>query len=268
MGKNTTLNKERLLYFINHFLDHYPPFFSLIRSQEAYFFSKHTKLKKPSLDFGCGDGHFAKTCFEGSTIDVGLDVIQSRINESKKENIYRETIIYDGNIIPFPSSYFSTVVSNCVLEHIAHIDKTLAEISRVTKKNGLFYTTVMAARWDKATLGNKIFGRSYQTFMRKQQVHINLLTPKQWRKAFENVGFEVVDEVGYLSDTNSLWLDIMHYFSIPSLIEYKFFGRWTLMSSLLRATRFDRFVKSKISIPIKASRSAAIWYILKKKHSA
>jgi len=46
-------------------------------------------MKKPLLDFGSGDGFFASTIFNKKGIDVGLDVLSSRINESPQTNIYK-----------------------------------------------------------------------------------------------------------------------------------------------------------------------------------
>ena len=122
-------------------------FHSFIRPQEAMLFQKYLRyIKPPVLDFGCGDGFFAETVFGKGKIDVGLDLLNSRANEAESKKIYKKISYYDGSTIPYPTHYFQTVISNCVLEHIIEINKSLNEIHRVLKPNGYFLTTVMTER--------------------------------------------------------------------------------------------------------------------------
>lgn len=256
--------KSDLNFFIGKYLENRPLFFSLIRPQEAVLFKKHTKLKPPVLDYGCGDGFFAEVVFGKGKIDVGLDIKESRIDEAKKNGMYKKTVIYDGKKIPFPANHFETIISNCVMEHIPALNQSVFEINRVLTPGGYFIVTVMTDKWENYQFGARLFGDFYRSYMRKVQEHHNLLGRAKWRKTFESKGFKVVKEIGYLSGKASMWLDISHYLSFPSLISYKLVGKWNVTPKINKLLRID-FILSKIirKFPI-INNSAALFYILKK----
>src|SRR3989338_8105550 len=113
-----------MTYFIRKYLEGRPMFLSIIRAKEASLFQKHKKyIKRRVLDFGCGDGFFAETVFGKNKITVGLDLTESRARIAEEEKIYKKIVYYDGGKIPFPGHYFSTVISNCFLEHVPPFDK-------------------------------------------------------------------------------------------------------------------------------------------------
>jgi len=237
---------------------------ALIRPQEAYLFQKFKKyIKKKVLDFGCGDGFFAKVNFGENFVDVGLDIKNERTLKIINKNIYKKIVIYNGETIPFKKSYFKTVISNCVLEHLPDLNQSLKEINRVLKSKGYFLTTVMTDKWSEFMLGKKFFGKVYVSLMNKKQDHFNLLSLSQWEKIFKKNGFEVVEKVGYLSKNNSQFLDLFHYFSTPSLLTYKIFGRWVIFPFWYKFLKIDKFIKNKISFP-SAQNSASIFFVLKK----
>ena len=95
---------SNLEYFLKLYLQERPVFLSLIRAKEAQLFQKYLPLRKPILDYGCGDGFFASVTLgkkgltriesefsqikSGSVrIEVGLDMKNSRIGEAEKEDI-------------------------------------------------------------------------------------------------------------------------------------------------------------------------------------
>jgi len=257
------MNKD-LSFFIKKYLENRPTFMALIRPQEAYLFQRFKKhLKKKILDFGCGDGFFAKVTFGKNFIDIGLDIKNERTLKIVNQKIYKKVVIYDGEKIPFKENFFQTVISNCVLEHLIKLNQSLKEINRVLKKNGYFLTTVMTNKWSDFMFGKKFFGKLYVNFMNKKQSHFNLLNLSQWEKFFEKNGFSVIEKIGYLSKNNAQFLDIFHYFSIPSLLTYKLFDRWVIFPSWYKFLKADKFIKRKISFPLPQN-SAAVFFVLKK----
>ena len=99
-------------------------------------------------------GFFYRTGFWKGKINVGLDLFNNkRVEEAKKENVYKKISLYDGDTIPYPDNYFNTIVSNCVLEHIPDVKSSLKEIQRVLKPGGFFITSVMADQWEDNLLG-------------------------------------------------------------------------------------------------------------------
>jgi len=129
--------------FIKTYLKNRPPFYSFIRPKELELLSRYMPYKNPILDFGCGDGFFAKTLLENEKIDVGTDINEKIKNEAKKSGVYKKVLFYDGKKLPLTNNRFSSVLSNCVLEHVDDLEPTLKDINRVMKKGGKFYTTVM-----------------------------------------------------------------------------------------------------------------------------
>ncbi len=265
-----------LQYFLKQYLQERPLFLSLIRAKEAFLYQKYLPFKKPVLDIGCGDGMFAKLSFANKfkvqsskfkvnerIIDIGLDVKDSRIEEAKRLGVYKKLVIYDGVKIPFPDNYFSTIVSNCVLEHVTHLDSVISEAYRVLKPGGVFLTTVMAAPWEEYLFGSIFLGSWYQNWMRKKQVHLNLYNHKNWDKEFKKSGFRIVGKVGYLDQKASRLIDFCHYLSIPSLISYKLFKKWVLWKYFVDYYPLKNLANS-ISDNVNPDKSAALFYLLRK----
>ncbi len=249
--------------YLQKYLRERPLFLALIRAREVLLFSQLPRFGKPILDLGCGDGFFAKIAF--GKLDVGVDVEDSRISEVQ-DGTYGKIVTYDGKKLPFDDKSFGTVVSNCVLEHIPNIDQVLRETGRVTKPGGRFVTTVMTASWEKNLVGSVLLGNAYVTWMKKKQVHFNLLSSAQWEEKFKKAGFEVVQKTGYLSPAACRLMDIAHYISVPSLITRTIFGKWVLWPTLTKWYPLDYFIKI-MNTPVSAEKSGAIFWVLKRKSS-
>ncbi|MBM3283497.1 class I SAM-dependent methyltransferase [Candidatus Gottesmanbacteria bacterium] len=257
-------------FFLKTYLAKRPFFLSLIRAKEAYLFQRFLPLKNPILDIGCGDGFFAKTAlimFENSTenyIDVGLDLENSRIKEAKMVGIYKRVVKYNGSKIPFPSRYFSTIIANCVLEHVMDIEIVLEEIYRVLKPNGLFLTTVMAKQWEKYMFGALLLGSRYQKWMQKKQVHLNLLNADGWDDVFTRLDFSIKEKIGYFPKSICMLFDMAHYLSLPSLVTYKLFGKWVLLGDKLSVIYPINLLSKILKTNTHPDESGAIFYLLEK----
>lgn len=258
-----------LEYFLREYLTARPLFLSLIRAKEAFLYQKYLPLTHPILDVGCGDGYFAKITFANPenrsvTIDVGLDLEGSRINEARAQGIYKKVVTYDGKHIPFPADHFRTVVSNCVLEHVEHLPTVLSEVHRVLRPGGRFLTTVMAKPWEDQLVGTKLLGRWYQSWMRKKQVHRHLLTQEQWSAASIDAGFTIQEMIGYLSPAACRLLDVCHYLSLPSLLTYMLVKQWVVLPSLTRLYPVS-YILRIIAPDVLPERSGALLFALDKK---
>lgn len=257
--------KKNLDYFIKKYLENRPMFLAIIRSQEAMFFQKYKKfIKGKTLDFGCGDGFFAEVVFGKGRIDVGLDLINSRAKTAEKNSIYKKVVYYTGEKIPFANNYFSTIVSNCVLEHIPNLSKLLKEIRRVLKPNGYFLTSVMTDKWEKYLLGQKIIGKKYLEIMRKKQEHYHLLTVKKWWNLFQKSGFKIIKTIPYMSKKQTTLMEIAHYLSIPSLISYWVFKKWVLLSKWYKFLFIDKLIKKLLSEKNLTEENSSLFLLLKK----
>lgn len=123
------MKQEILQSHSKEYLGGRPLFLSLIRAKEATPSCTHSP-RGPVLDVGCGDGFFTRKVF--GTLDQ-LDVKGSRIDESRRDGGYREVVEYEGRTFPCKDNAFATIVSNCVLEHIANLDEVISEMHRVLR---------------------------------------------------------------------------------------------------------------------------------------
>jgi SAM-dependent methyltransferase len=249
---------------VEEYVRNRPLFFALIRPQEAAMFrSLQMLLRPPVLDFGCGDGFFARVAFPGRTLDVGLDLEDSREEEAQGSGVYEEVTTYGGRAVPYPDNSFGTVVSNCVLEHVGDVSAAVVEVFRVLKPGGYFLTSVMADKWEEHQLGAKVLGDRYRRFMRRRQVHRNLLSESEWNTVFTAAGFKVVSATGYLGHRSSMYMDALHYLSAPSLATRALFGKWVVLPGIWAFLTKDILTRA-IEFPVAPSDSSAIFYVLKK----
>ena len=250
--------------YLREYLNNRPLFISIIRHREAELFEQHIPFKEPVLDLGCGDGFFAQLIYsKNKKIDVGLDMYIPDLYLARKRGVYKKVVSYGGKKIPFKDNHFSSVFSNCVLEHIPDIYLSISEIGRVLKPGGIFATTVMTAKWEEYLFGNKILGDAYKKWMREKQVHPSLLSRKEWQKVFKNNGFKIVEEIGYMDKRSSQWMDVLHYFSVDSLISKKLFNKWIVFPQRYDIFPVEKWIRS-LQKNVKPEDSAALFYVLKK----
>lgn len=227
-------------------------------------FDESSPFKKRVLDFGCGDGFFAKALFGKERIFAGVDIDNDAVSLAEKSHQYKKVYLYDGKKLPFTNSYFSTVFSNCVLEHVVNLPGNLNEICRVMKKDGKFYCSVMTGQWEKHLLGGMVLGKKYLLWMKKIQRHPNLPTVEGWEKIFKKAGFKVVDRTGYVDKFTSQLIEVFHYLSIGSLITHKLFNKWVVLPWILKPFEnlLSNYVK-RFNVP--AEEASAVYFTLEKK---
>ncbi len=251
-------------FFIKKYLKNQPSFMSYIRVPEAMLFSEYSRLiKRPVLDFGPGDGFFAKTVFGTGLVDCGLDIKNDRTKHIFGKKIYKKILFYEGTKIPIKNNSYNTVISNCVLEHIPDIETSLREIYRILKPRGLFITSVMTDKWNDYLYGKKFFGKFYERYMRKIQFHENLFSYSKWSAVFRKSKFGIVTVRGYMDMSSSQHLDIAHYLSAPSLLSKIIFGKWQKFPNLNQRL-WNKSVAESIDTNVPVRDSAALFFILKK----
>lgn len=97
------------------------------------------------LELGCGTGDMWKNHI--NLLDYISEIILTDFSEgmldSAKEilgeNKHISYKVVDIQDIPFEDKSFDMVIGNMMLYHVPEIDKGLAEVQRVLKKNGVFY---------------------------------------------------------------------------------------------------------------------------------
>ena len=211
-----------------------PYFRGLLRAVEARFYET-IDLPSPTIDLGCGDGHFATLAFN-RPLDVGIDPWAGPVHEAARRGGYLSVIQGSGDQIPFEEGHFASAVSNSVLEHIPDLDPVLKELARVLQPgapfifcvpNQNFLTTLsISSFFDRIHL--HFLARAYRAFFNKITRHHHCDDPQTWNDRLEKAGFELVDWWHYFSPHAEHVLEWGHYFGLPSLVARKIFGRWIL----------------------------------------
>jgi SAM-dependent methyltransferase len=212
-----------------------PYFRGLLRAVEARFYAS-IELPGPTLDLGCGDGHFASTAFDRK-LEVGTDPWWEPLTEAGERCTYQRLCQSDGAAQPFPDGYFASAVSNSVLEHIPHLDQVLVETARVLRHGAPFIFCVpnhnflanlsIGQTLDKFKLTS--LGDSYRAFFNRISRHHHCDDPQTWKVRLLNAGFQVEKWWHYFSPGALHTLEWGHYFGLPSLLWKKIAGRWILV---------------------------------------
>lgn len=246
LGKLGSEPKTTEKNYLNDYLKFAPVSLALVRAVECRCLSE-LEFKHPILDVGCGDGLFASVFFEAQ-VEQGMDTSPVEAASARKTGAYQNVVVANAVNIPFKDESFTTVFSNCVLEHIPQVNNVLREISRVLKKEGKLIFTVpsdlVGERLFYSSLLKRIglnrLGDLYSQKLNSVFRHYNLYSPSIWDKKLEVAGLKRVSCERYLSPGATKAYDIMLICSLASLLSKKLFKKWVL---------FPRFRKLMV-VPI------------------
>jgi len=163
--------------FLAQHLRDLPYFRALLRAVEARFY-QDIPLPAPTLDVGCGDGHFAGLAFE-RPLEVGLDPWWPPLLEAAGRKSYRSLLRADAGRMPFPDGHFASAVSNSVLEHIPHLQQVLQDTARVLQPGAPFIFCVpnhqflpnLSIGRGLDAFGLKPLGNAYRAFFNRISRH-------------------------------------------------------------------------------------------------
>jgi SAM-dependent methyltransferase len=231
-----------------------PYFRAMLRAVEAAFY-QDIELPRPTLDLGCGDGHFASLTFE-HLLDVGLDPWTGPIREARQYKIYRNLVQANGAHMPFPEAFFGSAVSNSVLEHIPNIDEVLKETSRAMKSGALFvfccpnHNFLPSLSFGRALdrLGWHSLADRYRIFFNRIARHEHCDSPEVWQKRLEQAGFLLEKHWNYFPPEAIRVFEWGHFLGLPSLIWRKVTGRWNLSKARWNFALIEPIVRKYYSL--------------------
>lgn len=208
------------------------------------------RYERPILDVGCGDGHFGSLLLPGG-VDAGIDPSPESIAEAARRGVYRDLRVASACELPFPDASFSSVVSNCVLEHVPDLGSALDEIARVLKPGGFFALTVPSPNYERFLLGSTLFRslrlggleRSYSAWMTGLSYHYHYYWAEEWQHLLTKRGLVVREWRYYGSRATHRFFDLSHYLSAPSLLVRKLTGRWILFPGKPGVRLQQRFLR-------------------------
>jgi len=226
-----------------------PYFRALLRAVEARFYAG-LDFPQPTLDLGCGDGHFASVAFDRH-LEVGLDPGAAPLREAARRGVHRALVQADGGRMPFPDGYFASAFSNSVLEHIPTVEEVLAEVGRVLRKGAPLAFSVpnhrfdpnlsLGLAFDRAGLG--YLGQRYRRFFERIARHHHLDPPEVWQARLERAGFNLESWWHYFSPAALRILEWGHWFGLPALASYRLTGRWILAPTYWNLALTRRLVR-------------------------
>lgn len=210
---------------ITYYRTHRPYFYVFLRPYELFLFHKVASgFQDPVLDFGCGDGFFARFLFAPGRIAYGVDNDPAIVADARQ--VYQTVLLSDHARIDLPSDSIQTIFSNSVFEHLREPGPMMHELVRILQPGGKMFLTITVQPWEDALWGVRLFGPRYQRWWRKIQRHHSLWSAQAWEKLFQQAGMQVVQKMGYLSGKAVRLVEIYHYLCVPALIIRKMGGRW------------------------------------------
>lgn len=106
---------------------------------------------KKILDLGCGGGLLSEEFAKNGATVTGIDISEGAISIAKEHaklnNLKIDYVVGSAENIPFPEMEFDVVICADCLEHVANLEKVIAEISRVLKVDGIFCYDTINRNW-------------------------------------------------------------------------------------------------------------------------
>jgi SAM-dependent methyltransferase len=226
-----------------------PAFRAVLRAVESRFYYA-VDLPGPTLDLGCGDGHFAQMTFD-RPIEAGLDPWWGPLQKARRSAAYTLALQGMGDRMPFPDNTFASAFSNSVLEHIPDVQAVLNETGRVLQPNGRFLITMPSHYFTEwlggAQLSEKVnlpgLAERYRRGFNAISRHVHTDPPEVWAARLAQAGLVVERWQYYFSPAALHALEIGHAQGLPAAIMHALTGHWILApweSSLALTERWLR----------------------------
>jgi len=124
---------------------------------------------KSVLDLGCGAGrhcvYLAKNNFDVVGVDISMNALKMANEWRKKEKLKNIRLIQATMTnLPFSDSCFDAVISVSVIHHAIKKDivKTMDEVYRVLRKNGVFLTNLVSVKDPRYGTGQMVENNTFR----------------------------------------------------------------------------------------------------------
>lgn len=185
-------------------------------------------LASPVLDHCCGDGYIAAQAFPNRRLDAGIDLREKALAVARANGTYLNVHQADASRrLPFEDRSFGTVINNSAIEHIAELDRVLAEVARVLRPGGRFHFNVLNTRfydWWPLSPETRSDYREFQPFF-------HAFDEKGWEMNLARHGFEAVTFRNYMPKATSLVLAEYDYLFSAFYLRRRL--SWSVLRTLL-----------------------------------
>lgn len=246
-----------------------PAFRALLRAVESRFYQQ-VDLPHPTLDIGCGDGHFAQMTFD-EPIEAGIDPWWGPLNKAERSGMYNLPLQANGDQLPFPDKTFASALSNSVLEHIPDIQPVLNEVGRVLQTGAPFVITVPSNYFTEFLGGAGFFeglglggmADSYRRFFNRISRHAHTDPPEVWAARLAEAGFAIERWQYYFSQDALRTLEIGHAQGVPSAVLHALTGHWILGPWESNLKRTEQWVRPYYEEPF-PTKGAYLFFLARK----
>ncbi|HBI33702.1 MAG TPA: hypothetical protein DEA43_00275 [Candidatus Moranbacteria bacterium] len=173
-----------------------------------YFFSDILKKYFKSgkiLEYGCGTGFFIKKFTAKKYEKSAFDISEYAMNQTRENN--SDVLILKDPWKQTLDNSLDCIASLHVLEHISNPSETLSNFNTKLKSGGILFFIVP----NTSSMGRKLKRKIW--FGYRDETHISLLNPTEWRRKTTEANFEII-KIG----TDGLW-DIPYFKTIPIFIQ-------------------------------------------------
>ena len=151
------------------------------------------------VDIGCGDGELGGLVFDAYAPRprvFGIEPDERDSVRARASGTYENVFSVTGDALPIETASLDFAFSNSTLEHIPGLDPVLADVARVLRPKGEFTFTVPSEQFHKCLAGSRVLGalarrrgKTYEELIDERLAHQRYLSPDEWRKRLEAVGF-------------------------------------------------------------------------------
>ncbi len=193
-------------------------FFGFIDRRKYFVFSFIKGLPKNAkvLDWGCGTGYLLLPLKREKGVEAyGCDVALYPLDVLKKYAEERQIFVdlkqSDEYKLPYPDEFFDAIVSADVFGHVSNAEKSIVELHRVLKKGGIIAIQSESIHYKELYFYKKIMNILKKDPWAEDVGHINLLSHKEIKAAFEKHGFVVeksfsaAQYLGFLLNGDIMW---------------------------------------------------------------
>jgi SAM-dependent methyltransferase len=141
-----------------------------------------------ALDIGCAYGFIVDMHHSLGYETYGVDFSSYALERGKELEI-SNLLMGDGSNPPFISGIFNLITCFETLEHLSSPEDALSSVYKLLSPKGVFIATTNLGRFDVSPI-SYIF--TYLLAREPQELHPSVKSPREWHRAFLELGFKHV----------------------------------------------------------------------------